>query len=173
MAVTVKVEGLKELDSALGELTKGVARGVLRRTLLKAGAPVVEAAKQFVPEDEGFLKDSIIVTNKAPAGHSVSKNAFAAAMRGGASRAEAGMAARAANRAQPGLFAEAFIGPGRYPYAHMVEFGTEKMFPQPYMRPAWEENKMKTLGIIQSELRVQIDKAAARAARRAAKLAKG
>lgn len=173
MKPTIKIEGLRELDAALGQLPKATARNVLRRTLKKAGEPTAERARQLVPVNQGHLKRSITVSTKKPVGHGAGRQAFAAAMRAGATKAAAGAAARAANRTSADAFAEAFIGPGRYPHAHMVEFGTEKMAPQPYLRPAWDATKMKVLDIIKSELGSEISKAAKRLARKAARRSGG
>ena len=53
------------------------------------------------------------------------------------------------------------------------EFGTVEHAAQPFMRPAWEGNKDAALEIIKRDLGGEIEKAAARLARKAAKLAKG
>ena len=59
---TVNVVGLKELEDALHELGSEVAgqRGGLVRTALRAAAvPVLEEARDRVPEDTGRLKNAI------------------------------------------------------------------------------------------------------------------
>ena len=72
---------------------------------------------------------------------------------------------------------EVYIGPaaeqGALFYASHVEFGTVVAPAQPYMRPAWESTKDDALRLIQQGLKIEIGKAAARAERRAAKLAAG
>jgi HK97 gp10 family phage protein len=184
MSVKVKVEGLKELDAALGELTKATARNVLRRVLKRAGQPIADAARGKVPVDTGKLRDSIIVGTKLASSQDSGKAAFASVMRGGGSREEARSALIAANKAAKGgaAFAEMFVGPDNRPAAHLVEFGTGERFhrsgksggsvaPQPYMRPAWDGEKGRALEIIKDDLGDEIMKAAERAAKRAAKLA--
>jgi HK97 gp10 family phage protein len=186
MAVKVSVEGLKELDEALGQLTKATARNVLRRVLKKAGQPIADAARGKVPVDTGKLRDSIIVGTKlakstaAKAGDA----AYSATMRAGGTKQEAQSALRVAAKAAKGdaPFAEMFVGPDNRPAAHLVEFGTGERFhrsgksvgsvaPQPYMRPAWDGEKGRALEIIKGELGDEIMKAAERAAKRAAKMA--
>lgn len=173
---TMKVEGLRELDEALGELSKGVARGVLRRALTKAAKPMEEAAKQMAPHDTGFLRDSITTTHRIK--NTVGNAEYAAVMRGGGSRAEAVSALRTARRAAAGegSFAEVHVGVANVSKrnsikANVMEFGSYKDTPQPYMRPAFDATKMTVLGNIKGEMKTEIDKAAKRAARKAARLA--
>jgi len=167
--VQVKVEGFRELERALAELPRATAKNVSRRALLQAGQPIADQARQLVPVLSGGLRDSIVVTtrtaNKPGAG------AFAAAMRGGATRAEAGKAMRAAAKGGRSSV-EVYIGAGQLPHAHLVEFGSINNSPQPYLRPAWDAGKQKVLDDIREFLGQEIDKAAQRAARKALK-AKG
>lgn len=171
MKVTVRVDGLKELDEALGELPKATARNVLKRALIKAAEPIAEQARALAPVRTGKLRDSIIISTRTT---NPGKQAFAIAMKSGASREEAVAAARLANRGHKSFF-ELYVGPGRQPHAHLQEFGTAHHAPQPYMRPAWDANKMRALETIKKQLADEIEKArqrlAKKAAREAAKLA--
>jgi HK97 gp10 family phage protein len=167
MTFTVSVSGLAELDKALGELPKATARNVLKRTLDKAAQPIVEAAKMYAPVNTGKLRDSIIASARVK--NKVGNAEYSAAMRAGLGKAAAGAALRQARRDSKGLgsFAEIFVGPstGTIPYAHIVEFGSVKDSPQPYMRPAWDGQKQKALEIIKAELGSEIIKAARRVGR--------
>lgn len=171
MAARVKVEGLRELDEALGQMTKATARNVLKRTLVRAGQPIADAAREKVPVRSGKLRDSIIVSTKLanPAG----KAEFAAEMRNSGDKVKAVGAMRAARRAAGGgAFAEMYVGAGQLPHAHLVEFGSiHNEPPQPYMRPAWDATKQTSLEIIKDALGEEIAKAAARAAKKAARAA--
>lgn len=175
MATTVRVEGLRELDRALGELPKATGRAVLTRTLKKAGAPIRDAAQAKAPTDTGALRESIVVSTLKPKGHSAKKTAFAAAMGAGASRREAGAAARSAKAGANESFAEAFVGPleQRTKKAAIKtivqEFGSVDQPGTPYMRPAWDANKNLALDIIKNDLGDEIIKAAKRLAKKAAK----
>lgn len=164
--VTVKVEGFGELEKALSELPRATAKNVARRALLRAGQPVADHAKRLVPVDSGGLRDSIVVTTKTA--NKPGAGAFAAAMKGGATRAEAGQAMRAAAKGgRSGV--EVYIGAGQLPHAHLVEFGSVNNSPQPYLRPAWDAGKQKVLDDIRDFLGQEISKAAQRAARKALK----
>lgn len=153
MKTTVKIEGLRELDEALGELTKATARNVLRRVGLKALQPVADTARSLAPVDDGHLRDSIGVgtrlTRRQAALHRK-------ALRSGTSQSS---------------FWEGFAGAGGLPQAITQEFGTVSHPPQPFMRPAYDANKNQMLEIVKRDLGEEIQKAAQRQARRAAKLA--
>ena len=51
-------------------------------------------------------------------------------------------------------------------HAHMVEVGTSRMAPRPYLRPAWDANKDGILEGIKEDLWAEIQKSVARRARR-------
>lgn len=137
--VTVKVEGLKDLEKALSELKVSTARNIARRGLKQALEPMAEAARRRVPSLSGDLAESINVTTKNPK----------------------------RNRKQSQI--EAHMGPGRHPQGPQTEFGNRNHGPQPFMRPAWEEEKHGALESLAGILGEEIDKAAKRAARKAAR----
>lgn len=167
MRMSVEVSGLAALDRALAELPKATARNVLKRTLTKAAQPIAEEAQRLAPVDAGNLRDSIAVSSRTK--NKVGGAEYAAAMRAGLGKAAAGAALRQARREArgQGSFAEMFVGPakGALRYAHLVEFGTVKMAPQPYMRPAWDAKKREALDIIRQELGNEIIAAARRIGR--------
>jgi HK97 gp10 family phage protein len=175
---SIRLEGLKELETALKELPKATGKNVIRRTLILAAQPIADQARAMAPVGPprpGELKKSIALSRIKFTGGEAGKAAFAQAMAEGATRAEAAEAAKAANIAASGeadiTSAVIVIGPGRLVQAITQEFGTVHHPPQAYMRPAWDQNKMQALQIIKDELWNQIQKAAARLAKKAAKLA--
>lgn len=176
--VVVQVSGLKELDLALGQLPKATAKNVLKRTLEKAAAPIVEEAKQLVPVYSGphkenvvsgALRDSIVASTKTK--NTVGNAEYAAAMADGLGKEAAGAALRQARHDAKGegSFVEMFVGPARgkgvIRYAHIVEFGSINDSPHPYMRPAWDARKDEALSLIKGELAEQIIMAARRVGR--------
>ena len=68
MKVTVRVEGLSDLDAALGQMKAGTAKGVLRRVGREALKPFDEAWRQNAPVDTestgSHLKDSGSIGSK-------------------------------------------------------------------------------------------------------------
>ncbi len=152
MADTFKIEGLSDLEKALGDLPKATGKNVLRRVALAALAPVAEDMRQNAPEDDDApagrtkLKDDIHVTTRRP--------------KGGQSEPRQSEV-------------EAFAGPGRHPKAVQQEFGNERHGPQPYVRPAWDNNRDNMMIDVADGLGAEIAKAAERMARKQARLLKG
>lgn len=133
--MTIKIEGLRELERSLTQFTKSTARGVLNRALKNAAKPIADQARADAPVDSGELKASIgiNVTRTGSAG----KAAYAGIMRGGGSKAEAAAAAKAVNSAAAGKGLTAVVSVGAAaPHAVFSEFGTRKAPAQPYLLPA-------------------------------------
>ena len=180
---SVRVEGLNELDKALGELPKATARNVLKRILLKAGTPIRDAAKANAPYKEGELRESIAVSSRMK--NKTGNAEYAAAMRAGLGKDAAVAAMRGARRAAggKGSFAEVAVGPGKAKDKAgaikriVQEFGSRYVAPKAYMRRAWEAQKHRALEIIKADLGDEIMRTAKRvaknAARRAAKIKAG
>ncbi len=165
MAKSYKISGLRELDKNLAQFTKATQRRVLERVLKQTAKPIEDSAKRMAPVDKGDLKRSIeTVVLRSNAG----KAAFAKAMEGGATRAEAGQAARDANRAAAGQGASATVRVrANAPHAIFAEFGTQNMSAHPFMGPAFRSSK--SVNTMRTLLKVEIDKTAKRMANRASK----
>jgi HK97 gp10 family phage protein len=150
----VRIDGLRELDRALGELPKAVARNTLRRVGLKALDPVADSARDMAPDDPetggNDLRSSIGVGTKLSSRQ-----------------------AKMNRKREDKSFAEVYAGAGPVPHAHLMEFGTVNHGPQPFMRPAWDQHKTGVLETVKTELGGEIAKAAKRVAARAAKKAAG
>lgn len=153
--------GFKELDTALALLPKAAAKRTLQRTLLKAGQPIADAAQAGAPVDTGELRDSIKVGTRI--GNNVGKAEFHAVMKGGGSKGDALAAMRNARRdANGGTFAVVFVGPEKAKTKRAAvkrivqEFGSVRQAPQPYLRPAWDAEKMNALSICRNELAGEI-----------------
>lgn len=145
----VTLTGFEEFEEALNELpSRATQKNVVRRVLKAAAEPIADAAASMAPVESGRLAFSISVSTK------------------GTRRA------RWKGVGGPGAVVVA-IGPaggtGALNYASFVEFGTVDTPAEPYMRPAWDGGKFGALERIKSGLRIEIDKAAARAARKAAR----
>lgn len=153
---TVHIEGLREVDAALGQLGKATGRNVMRRVAVARLEPMAEEARRLAPDDPNTggndLKNSIAVSTQL-----------------------AGYARRLNKRSKSE--AEAHMGPaGRGgtkapPQGSQQEFGNENHGPQPFMRPAWDGGKDRLLEGIKDDLWAEIEKAAARQAKKAARLA--
>jgi HK97 gp10 family phage protein len=147
-ATTVKIEGLAELDNALSELPKATARNVLKRILKKRAEPIKEAWQAKAPKLTGHLEESIIV---GPSSRLTSRQ-----------KREA--------RGDEKFFSELHIGTAD-PAGLMTEFGNSHQAAEPSGRPAWESTKAAALEGIGADLGDEIEKARARLARKAERLA--
>lgn len=145
MRFKVKVEGLKELDAALGELPKATAKNVLKRALSEAAQPIADHYAGHVRREWGDLADSTSVGTKL-------------------NRRQ-----KRLHRKQSAV--EVFVGPTKKPQRAMFnEFGTPKVPAQGAMRGAWSAKHMGALNAIRDALAAQIEKARARMAKKAARL---
>lgn len=153
--VRVSVEGLREVDAALGELGKATGRNVMRRVALARLEPMAEEARRLAPDDPNTggndLKTSIAVSTKL--GKRQGK-----INRRSKSEAEAHMGPAGPEGKAP-------------PQGTQQEFGNKNHPPQPFMRPAWDGGKDALLEGIADDLWTEISKAAARQAKKAARLA--
>jgi len=143
---TFKIEGLKELETALLELPRATAKNVMKRSLMKAGAPVAATGSALAPFKTGQLQKHVKVGGRL-------------------------------TRRQKSLFpkqsaVEVYVGVSKsLPQGHLQEFGTSEFPPQPFLRPAWEQHKFGVLDSIKKLTWAEIEAAAKRAAKKAARLA--
>jgi HK97 gp10 family phage protein len=143
--VKVKIDGLRELGRALGQLPKSTAKAVLRKVLRDAAEPMAQKMRAGAPVDTHNLQESIDVSTQL-------------------SRRQ-----RAMHRAEERpTFQEMFVGTNS-PAGVQQEFGNENHVAQPFARPGWDAEKMPTLERIANSLWLRISEAAARLARRAAR----
>lgn len=157
MKTTVRIDGLRDLDAALGALAaefgKASGKAVLRRVADKALEPMAEVARQLAPDDPATngndLKASITVGGKLTARQ-----------------------ARVARKEQNKSTVTRYVGTAD-PSAVPQEFGTVNHGPQPFLRPAFAQEAEPTIGRVAKELGPEIERTAVRLAkRRAAKAAK-
>lgn len=148
----VHLEGFRELERALSELPKATGKNVLRRVAKGALEPMADVAAARAPEDTGKLSFSISVSEKATARATWNKGKF---------------------RSAPSTGITMAMGPARFGgvlnYAAFAEFGTIDTPAFAFMRAAWDGGAMKALDYIKTNLRIEIEKSAAKLARKAAR----
>lgn len=144
-SVTIRVDGLRELEAALSELPKSTGKAVLRRTAIKALEPFDKAWRAKAPRLTGALEES-----------------------GGVGTKLTKRQARLNRKREDKASVEVYAGPND-PSAIQDEFGNEHQAAQPFARPAWDGTKEEALEIVKSELGTQIEKAAQRLARKNAR----
>jgi hypothetical protein len=157
MKTTIKVDGLSELDAALGALAaeygKAAGKAVLRRVGLKALQPMADTANALAPDDPvtggNDLSGSYVVGTKL-------------------NKRQAGLARKDQGKA----LVTVYMGTND-PAGLQQEFGNANHGPQPHVRPAFDQHKMEAIKTVADELGPEIEKTAARIAkRRAAKAAR-
>lgn len=139
MKVTVKTTGLRELERELFKLKGSTAKSNTRAAMKEALEPMAKAARAKAPLREGDLRESVEITSRV----------------------------RPAQSKKSDL--EMYMGPGRDPQAITQEFGTFFHRAQPFMRPAWDAQKGATLDRFGALLWARVEKAVARAQRKAAR----
>lgn len=140
--VSFKVDGLREIEEAFDELSTATARNQSRNALKAGGQITANRAKDLVHKLTGHMGDSIGVGTKL-------------------TRRQKRLHKKTAD-------IEVFVGPNDAGQIGL-EFGHEGVAPEPFMRPAWEETQKPVLDKIVSQLRTNVDKAVARARRKAAR----
>jgi HK97 gp10 family phage protein len=135
--VTVKIEGLQEVEEALSQAGPKLARAAMRKALKRGGDVFLARAKQRAPilkkatpqRQPGELRDAITevvkLTPKQEAG-----------------RARIGLKHDPAKGNQsPGV------------YGLFVEFGSVHNTAQPYMRPAYDSARQEAADVFAEEIR--------------------
>lgn len=171
----VAVEGLKELDEALGELPKATGVNVLKQALLAGGEPIRRTAQRLAPVAKrprrrknrvtlpGRLRGSIIVGTTLSRRQKIIHRQWAASLsNAGIPRGWFG---------QPSKTVWVFVGPHPFRETTPQEFGTAHNRAHPYMRPAWDAEQDKALETIKYMLSVYVWKAIERMEAKAARLA--
>lgn len=143
----VHIDGLREVDEALGLLKPSTGKAVLRRVGKKRLQPIADTAKSLAPDDPATkgakdLKETIGVgTRLTKRQRRVHKKMFAS------------------ERASVELFA----GAGGQAKDTQQEFGNSEHAAQPFMRPAWDMHKNSLLDGIGKDLWAEIEKSVKRA----------
>lgn len=160
----VTLEGFSELDQALAELPKATSKNVLRRVARGALEPMANMAAARAPHRTGRLAYSIAVSETRTRRAKWQNTTMGRAkFSGGSFRSSASSGITMAMGPAGGL--------GTLNYATFDEFGTVDTPAFAFMRAAWDTGASQALDYIKMNLRVEIEKAALRYARRQAKLA--
>lgn len=144
------MEGFSELEAELEKLTSAAGKGALRRALKKSAEPLAEKMRAAVPRDDNDLAESIAVSTKL-------------------SPRQRGLHRKLVRDDKASV--EMFVGAGPLPQAHLQEFGTIHHAPQPWARPAWDNDQHAMLARLKDELWAEVSKAVTRAERKAARQA--
>lgn len=145
----VQIDGLSDLQTALRALPDSMAKNVLRRVARKRLQPIIDHAKSLVPFEDGDLRNSLVVSSRL-------------------SKRQRGLRGKEKEGAHD---IEMYAGAGPRPAAHLQEFGSSQHGAQPFLRPAWDAKRHSLVDGIKDDLWAEVEKTAARHARKMAKLA--
>lgn len=153
-AFSFKLEGWAELINMFEQLpTVAMQKTVVRNSLKKAAQPILDAAIDGVPIEEGYLKKSLVISTSLK---------------------------KSQKKYRPkDSSVTVYVGTGEKS-GYLVEFGTDPRFddkgkftgvmPQnPFMRRAWDTMRQTAFMIIKQEFEKNILRAAKRLARKAGK----
>lgn len=151
MVQRVEVTGLRELNARLLALPAEIGNKPLKMALRKVGKVVQGSAKNKVRRKTGALADNIIVAQvrKLPPTEVAVQVTI---------RAKAKKYKDNARNRKSGKVGTAYADVGPLFYARFLEFGTSKMPPYPFLRPAFEENKSTLPEMLRTELSQAIDR---------------
>jgi len=127
-------KGLKELTKALKKFPDNIQKNVMVGAIRAGAKPIIKRAKELVPVESGLLKKSIRVRKRrVPKGSTEIKFSVHA---GGEVKS---------------------FGTRAY-HAHLIEFGTSKMSPKPFMRPAFEQEGENSISYVKEYMKKRIPK---------------
>lgn len=126
--MTVRVEGTDAIKKKLRQLINTTRRSVVTAALEAGGEVIAEEARRLVSVRTGNLRESIGVS---PGGLNYSA----------LSLSKGGITVQIGPRQGHGEPHDGF-------YGHMVEFGTVKMAPQPFMRPAFDSMAGEAMQVV-------------------------
>lgn len=161
----IKISGLAELDRKLTDLGPKIARKTGYHATAKGAAVIRDRARQVAHfrggYSTGYIRENIIQFRPSKRGFGVTKGQGRLActinvgvrLKGSRKQRLAKMTVR---RRRAGRLIKAY--PGYYWF--MVEFGTQKMAAQPFMRPAFESSSRQALQVTIDTLRADIAKQA-------------
>lgn len=149
MAETIKLQGFRDLDRALEQLSKSMGKAVLRRAGIEAAEPMARMMRQKAPKDTDDLSESIDVSTKL-------------------SNRQGSLHRKMFRNDRSSV--ELFVGPGKDPAAWVQEFGNVTNGAQPFVRPAFDQDWRAFIERLRVDLSDQLQKSAERAARKEAKL---
>jgi len=119
---TYKIRGLEKVTAALRSFPKAIVTQSLNKALAKGAAVFRDSARSRAPVDTGLMASDIIMAKDRKPGISGAQARYVVLVK--------------------------YRGKDAAPYWRFVEFGTVKMQPQPFMRPAFDTSKAVALAEI-------------------------
>lgn len=149
MSEVTKFAGFKELDAALGQLSRATERNVIRRVMKSAVEPMRDTAQAMAPIDRGDLRAAIVIGTQG--------------------NKEVKRQLRDRRGAVTLLLGISTADPANLKTAALMEFGTVHVRAAPFMSPAFYRHIRDVQQSIARDLGKEVEKAAARAAKKRAR----
>lgn len=159
--ISIKIEGLKELQQALDQLPKEIQGRPLRSAVSYGAKAVVEDVKSKVPVGETGILKSAVYRYRSRRDSATGRETFFVGIRQG----KAQYKDTAYNR-RKGRVGKTYKTAGEAYYWRFLEFGTAKMAARPFLRPAFEATKSRAVEIIKERLGKAIETQAKKLARK-------
>jgi HK97 gp10 family phage protein len=154
MMISMKVEGLRELNKALQELPLQVRGRPLRSATQKAAAVIRNEARARVPVDTGLLKREII-TSRSRRQSGEGRETYSIMVKQLTKKYADTKANRRNKRVNKKYKVE-----GLAYYWRFIEFGTSKMAARPFLRKAFETKQREAVEVLRKALGDAIQKQA-------------
>lgn len=133
----LEVKGFKELKRKLDALPGTLNRKIIKSALLRGATPIAKEARKNL---------------KAILAKSTNKRREYGRPPGDLQRAMQGANARVFRKYAKGK-SLVVIGPASFArHGHLLEYGTYKQIPRPFLRPAWDSQKAKAQQIIAEQI---------------------
>ena len=145
--VSVKVEGLQELKRTSENLKTGVRKKVLGAAVAAGALVVLKEAKRTAPVDTGALREAI----KQRRSRKNSKLDYEE-RHVGVFKVKGGKYANTRVNRRLGRVGKEFTSDPPEYYWRFLEFGTVKMRPRPFLRPAFERKKEEAVSRLKQRL---------------------
>lgn len=135
-SITVKIQGLKELEQKLSAFEKKVTGSIARKAVAAGARTVRNKAKQLVPKDTHQLKNNIVVKKL----RSRNKNQINYAV--GLLSKKATYSNTKANQ-RKGRVGQSYWQDGNAFYGYMIEFGYIQRYPRLLIDGEWKTVKKR------------------------------
>lgn len=145
--ISVKIDGLKELQKALEQLPKEIQGRPLRSAVSAAAKVVVDDVKSRVPVGETGNLKTAVYRYRSRRNSATGRETFFVGIRQG----KAQYKDTAYNR-RKGRVGKSYKTAGEAYYWRFLEFGTAKMQARPFLRPAFEAQKSRAVEVMKERL---------------------
>ena len=153
--ISVKIEGLKELQEAMNQLPLEIQKRPLRSAVSAGAKVIVDEAKRLAPQGETGNLRKALYRYRSRSQSSRGQETFLVGVRKGKKNYVDSAKNRRLNRVGKKYTVE-----GEAFYWRFVEFGTSKMPARPFLRPAFESKKNQAVETIKNRLAVAIENTA-------------